>query len=100
LLHIAPGIKFMGPVWCYWAFPTERYCGSIQPGIRSRRFPWASLDRHVLETAQLTQLKVAYNVVDELSLRDPPAQIPGTHSDPACESLYSRSIHMHQKLTT
>ncbi|KAJ7278027.1 hypothetical protein C8J57DRAFT_1449122 [Mycena rebaudengoi] len=26
LLHIAPGIIFCGPVWCYWAFLMERYC--------------------------------------------------------------------------
>ncbi|KAJ7752315.1 hypothetical protein B0H16DRAFT_1546550 [Mycena metata] len=86
LLHIAPGIKFMGPVWCYWAFPTERFCGSIGPGIRSRRFPWASLDRHVFENAQLTQIKVVYNVADELSLTDPPEDIKGAYSDPSYPS--------------
>ncbi|KAF7374216.1 hypothetical protein MSAN_00303900 [Mycena sanguinolenta] len=74
LLHIAPSIKFCGPVWCYWAFPMERFCGSIQPGIRSRRFPWASMDRYVFELAQLTQIKTVYNLGAELSLRDPPTQ--------------------------
>ncbi|KAJ7028737.1 hypothetical protein C8F04DRAFT_1007263 [Mycena alexandri] len=82
LLHIAPGISFAGPVWCYWAFPMERYCGSIQPGIRSRRFPWASLDRYVLENAQLTQIKALYNVFDELSLTQPRTEVPGSLSDP------------------
>ncbi|KAJ7042829.1 hypothetical protein C8F04DRAFT_1029722 [Mycena alexandri] len=82
LLHIAPGIKFAGPVWCYWAFPTERYCGSLQPGIRSRRFPWASLDRYVLENAQLTQIKALYNIFDELSLTQPRAEAPGSLLDP------------------
>ncbi|KAJ7745839.1 hypothetical protein DFH07DRAFT_869646 [Mycena maculata] len=82
LLHIAPGIKFTGPVWCYWAFPMERYCGSIQPGIRSRRFPWASLDRYVLEKAQLTQIMAIYNVFSELSLLEPRGEIPGSFSDP------------------
>ncbi|KAJ6538261.1 hypothetical protein DFH09DRAFT_930551 [Mycena vulgaris] len=82
LLHIASSISFTGPVWCYWAFPMERYCGSIQPGIRSRRFPWASMDRHVLETAQLTQIKTLYNVFEELSLTEPRAEIPGSFSDP------------------
>ncbi|KAJ7697806.1 hypothetical protein B0H17DRAFT_1262018, partial [Mycena rosella] len=86
LLHIASGIKFTGPVWCYWAFPMERYCGSIQPGIRSRRFPWASMDRHVLETAQLTQIKTVYNVFEELSLTASRAEIPGSFSDPAYPS--------------
>ncbi|KAJ6532446.1 hypothetical protein B0H19DRAFT_1214065 [Mycena capillaripes] len=67
LLHIAAGIKFCGPVWCYWAFPMERYCGR-QPGIRSRRFPWASIDRYVLEIAQLTQIQTLYNVIHRAAL--------------------------------
>ncbi|KAJ7131032.1 hypothetical protein C8R44DRAFT_904086 [Mycena epipterygia] len=82
LLHIAPSIKFIGPVWCYWAFPMERYCGSLQPGIRSRRFPWASLDRYVVEQAQLTQIMTVYNVSSQLSLVEPRTEIPGSFSDP------------------
>ncbi|KAJ7206884.1 hypothetical protein GGX14DRAFT_535429 [Mycena pura] len=82
LLHIAQGIKFCGPVWCYWAFPMERYCGSLQPGIRSRRFPWASIDRYVIETAQLTQIKTVYNVARELSLIAAPTDTPGSFKDP------------------
>ncbi|KAF5353611.1 hypothetical protein D9758_013768 [Tetrapyrgos nigripes] len=68
LLHIAPSIRACGPVWCYWAFPMERYCGIIQPAIRSRHFPYASLGRYILEDARLTQIKVLYDVADELSL--------------------------------
>ncbi|KAJ7733997.1 hypothetical protein DFH07DRAFT_870901 [Mycena maculata] len=86
LLHIAPGIKFCGPVWCYWAFPMERYCGSLQPGIRSRRFPWASIDRYVLEVAQLTQIKTLYNVVKELSLKTPRGAVQGSFADPTYPS--------------
>ncbi|KAF7358560.1 hypothetical protein MSAN_01194200 [Mycena sanguinolenta] len=82
LLHIADGIQFCGPVWCYWA----RYCGSIQPGIRSRRFPWASIDRYVLEIAQFTQTKSWYNVVDELALRATHGNIQGSLSDPSYPS--------------
>ncbi|KAJ7086220.1 hypothetical protein C8R44DRAFT_650946 [Mycena epipterygia] len=82
LLHIAPSIKFTGPVWCYWAFSMERYCGSLQPGIRSRRFPWASLDRYVVEQAQLTQIMTVYNVSSQLSLVEPRTEIPGSFSDP------------------
>ncbi|KAJ7256046.1 hypothetical protein C8J57DRAFT_1075207 [Mycena rebaudengoi] len=86
LLHIAPGIKFIGPVWCYWAFPMERYCGTLTPGIRSRRFPWASMDRYVLELAQLTQIKTLYNVTHQLALCDPAAEIPGSLKDPLYDS--------------
>ncbi|KAF7328598.1 hypothetical protein MSAN_02480700 [Mycena sanguinolenta] len=76
LLHIPDSIEFAGPQWCYWAYPMERYCGALQPGIRSRRFPYASLDRWVLETAQLAQIGVLYDVTSELKLRSPPNANP------------------------
>ena len=78
LLHIADSITAMGPVWCYWAFPMERHCGHLKPAIRSRRFPYASLDRHVLEDAQLTHIKAFYNLADELSLcpENPSKKLP------------------------
>ena len=34
-----------------WAFPIERYCGILQPAIKSWHHPFASLDWHVLEVA-------------------------------------------------
>ncbi|THU76276.1 hypothetical protein K435DRAFT_705157 [Dendrothele bispora CBS 962.96] len=84
LLHIAPSIKGTGPVWCYWAFPMERYCGKIQPAIQNRRFPYACLARHVLEDARLTQIKSIYNVAETLSLCPPRlGSIPGTFTDPS-----------------
>ncbi|KDQ11951.1 hypothetical protein BOTBODRAFT_79689, partial [Botryobasidium botryosum FD-172 SS1] len=60
LLHIADFIQACGPVWCYWAYPMERYCGSLQRAIVSRRFPFASLDKRVRDVAQLDQLKSLY----------------------------------------
>ncbi|KAF9000079.1 hypothetical protein BDQ17DRAFT_1391373 [Cyathus striatus] len=69
LLHIAEGICAMGPVWCYWAFPMERYCGKLQPAICSHHFPYSLLDRFVVEDAQLTQIKTVYDVANELSLQ-------------------------------
>lgn len=60
LLHIADSILIMGPVWCYWAFPMERFCGMISPHVRSRRFPWRSIDRFVLETSQIAQVRLLY----------------------------------------
>ena len=47
----------------------ERYCNRLKPAIHSRRFPYAALDRFVLEDAQLTQIKAFYNISTELSLR-------------------------------
>ena len=69
LLHIADSIKTCGPVCCYWAFPMERYCNRLKPAIKSRWFPYAAIDRYILEDVQLTQIKVIYNLVDELSLK-------------------------------
>nr|GAT57216.1 predicted protein [Mycena chlorophos] len=95
LLHIAASMKFCGPVWAYWAFPMERFCGTLSAGIRSRRHPWASLDRHVFETAQLAQIKTLYNVVEELSLDEPRNPIVrGSFSHPsypACVLLPPKS---------
>ncbi|KAH9857262.1 hypothetical protein C2E23DRAFT_721145 [Lenzites betulinus] len=71
LLHIADGIEASGPVWASWAFPMERFCGELQPGIKSRRHPWASIDRRIQARIQLSHLKVKYNLFQELDLRPP-----------------------------
>jgi hypothetical protein len=57
LLHIADSIEASGPVWASWAFPMERYCGLLNPTIKSWRYPFSSIDRYVTEVAQLTQLR-------------------------------------------
>ncbi|KAI5898155.1 uncharacterized protein SCHCODRAFT_02684399 [Schizophyllum commune H4-8] len=85
LLHIADSIENMGPAWCYWAFPMERYCGALQPAIKSRRFPYASLDRFVVECAQLEQINAIYGTADEMALRAPRNKIPqGAYAPAAC----------------
>ncbi|TDL14430.1 hypothetical protein BD410DRAFT_734083 [Rickenella mellea] len=68
LLHIADSIETSGPVWTAWAFVMERYCGSLRPAIRSRRFPFASMDTYVEEKAQLSQVKLVYNLGTHLAL--------------------------------
>ncbi|KAF9003707.1 hypothetical protein BDZ89DRAFT_901513, partial [Hymenopellis radicata] len=60
ILHIADMIEIVGPMWAYWAFPTERYCGRLQPAIKSRHYPFASIDNYVTLSAQLSQIKVTY----------------------------------------
>ncbi|KAH9889500.1 hypothetical protein C8Q73DRAFT_707899 [Cubamyces lactineus] len=47
----------------------ERYCGSLQPAIRSRRFPYASINRYVLDNARLTQIKHMYDLGEVLDLK-------------------------------
>ncbi|KAH9828627.1 uncharacterized protein C8Q71DRAFT_799969 [Rhodofomes roseus] len=71
LLHIADSIAAIGPVWTAWAFPMERYCGQLLRGIRSRRFPYASLDNYILERSQLKHIKLLYDLYEELRLRAP-----------------------------
>ncbi|KAI5891116.1 uncharacterized protein SCHCODRAFT_01096617, partial [Schizophyllum commune H4-8] len=80
LLHIADSIEQMGPVWTYWAFTMERFCGRVQRAIHSRRFPWANIDVHLTAMAQINQLKLLYGpkIAQELSLTAPPkARVEG-----------------------
>lgn len=70
LLHISHSIQETGPVWCYWAFPTERYVGRLSSRLTSHRFPFAALDRIVIEDAQVTQIGAIYSMTEELSLKD------------------------------
>jgi hypothetical protein len=88
LLHIADTIEALGPVWATWAFPMERYCGSLTPAVKSRRFPFPSIDRYVTELAQLTQVKMFHRLEDVLSLRAPKGVIAGQFSDPACKYFF------------
>lgn len=67
LLHIADGIEYMGPVWVYWAFAMERFCGKMARNIKSRRFPYANLDNRILTQAQLTCVLQRYNLDDTLN---------------------------------
>ncbi|KAG8712445.1 hypothetical protein FRC09_019864 [Ceratobasidium sp. 395] len=69
LLHIADDIERMGPVWCYWNFAMERFCGALARARKSNRFPFSSLNRHVLHTAQISMLKLLYNLAEILDLR-------------------------------
>jgi hypothetical protein len=66
LLHIPDQIRWMGPCWTTWAFPIERQCGYFQRSIQSRRNPWVSMDQHLTDLSQLRQIKILYNLTDEL----------------------------------
>ena len=71
LLHIPDQIRWMGPCWTTWAFPIERQCGYFQRSIQSRRNPYVSMDRHLIDLSQLRQIKILYNLTDE-QLGKPP----------------------------
>ncbi len=70
----------------------ERYCGFLQPAIRSRRFPYSSLNRFVLDSARLTHIKTLYDLHDALSLRAPrldkSTKVPGCR----CTSRHDMTI--------
>ncbi|KAF9219821.1 hypothetical protein BS17DRAFT_854111 [Gyrodon lividus] len=66
LLHVAAGIRFCGPVWTSWTFSMEHFCGFLQAGLRSRCFPWSNLNKRILHLSYLSQLKVKFNLRDEL----------------------------------
>jgi hypothetical protein len=40
----------------------ERFCGRLQPAIKSRRFPYTNIDNHVVATAQLDQIQLRYKL--------------------------------------
>ena len=85
LLHIADGIEACGPVWAYWAFPMERYCGLLQRAVlHSRRHPYVTLDKFIAEDAMLSQLKMRYNLYSELSLQPQKSEERG-YQVPTCE---------------
>jgi hypothetical protein len=73
LLHIAPGIRKGGPVWSYWEWAMERFCGRLLCGIKSRRYPWTSLDSYAVISAQLAQVTLTYDLSEMLKFKDPSA---------------------------
>ncbi|KAG8728148.1 hypothetical protein FRC10_005263 [Ceratobasidium sp. 414] len=60
----------MGMVWCYWAFPMERFCGAIARANKSQHYPYSSINRHILQVSQLSQIKNSYGLTEELDLED------------------------------
>jgi hypothetical protein len=73
LLHVADGIEAAGPVWAYWSFVMEQYCGFLKrDGMRSRWKPYTGLDNRVCHVAQLNITKIRYCLVDRLALTGSP----------------------------
>ncbi|KAJ7200625.1 hypothetical protein GGX14DRAFT_168794, partial [Mycena pura] len=68
MLHIANDIRFCGPSWVTWTFYMERYCGFLKHGLSSKRFPWSNLNNRILNFAYLEQLRVRYDLSEELSM--------------------------------
>jgi hypothetical protein len=82
----------MGLVWAYWAFPMEHYCGDVLRNIRSRRFPYPSINRYVTSHAQLTHITLLYNLDEKLCLQ-PPTSHDWNLTLPLCTSSIPQQIH-------
>ena len=74
LLHIGPTIRALGPVWAYWVFPMEHYCGTLLRNVKNRHYPFISLNNYVSASAHLTQVQSIYNLFDELSFNPKPSE--------------------------
>lgn len=70
MLHIPGDIRATGPLWCYWNFPTERFCGAIVQDTHSRKHPYTSMAHRLRDIAQLNQIKLVYGLTNELDLSD------------------------------
>ncbi|KAH7335740.1 hypothetical protein B0J17DRAFT_729521 [Rhizoctonia solani] len=71
LLHVADCIQHLGPVWCYWLFPMERFCSFVGGVVKSRRFPFENIARRIRDTAQLQVIRHLYGSHDTLSFLNP-----------------------------
>jgi hypothetical protein len=70
LLHIAQNIQEVGPVWSYWAFPMEQYCGSLALSAKNKRFPYISISNCIRDISQLNEIKIFYSLTESLDLSD------------------------------
>lgn len=96
LLHIADGIEFCGPIWCYWAWAMERFCGSLLRIIKSRRYPFKSIDKRVVRLAQLNQIKLSFDLSAELDLsRKHEAVLKGIYIPGCTCTVHSRNVRLH-----
>lgn len=66
LLHVANDIRNCGPSCVNWTFFIERFCGTLKSSLHSRKNPFANLSSHILRSTCMSQLRVLYDVEDEL----------------------------------
>ncbi|TFK95252.1 hypothetical protein BDV98DRAFT_482962, partial [Pterulicium gracile] len=64
LLYIAQDIQNMGPLWVYWCFVMQRYCGSLLPSVKSKKHPETCLANCIRDLAQNSHIKLIYQLHD------------------------------------
>lgn len=84
----------MGPVWAYWAFPMERFCGKLLRCIKSRRHPFANIDSYITAVAQLDQIKNRYQAHTQLALLPQKEVNSREFSFDECKGLQTFSIFL------
>lgn len=67
LLHLGDDIRTARPLWAYWAYPMERFCGHLQRAIHNRRFPWAEMANYLKHSAQLRIISLTYGLGNHLN---------------------------------
>lgn len=90
-LHIPDMIRRSGPVWAYWTWVMERFCGLLGQAVTSRKHPYASLYRRIRELQTLHAVRNIYDLHDRLpvstSMRAPSSEPPPTYHHPQYPEL-------------
>ncbi|KIO16102.1 hypothetical protein M407DRAFT_86385 [Tulasnella calospora MUT 4182] len=65
-IHIPDMIERCGPLWAYWCWVMERFCGQLSRAVSSRKWPYSSLNRRILEIGTLHTIRHMYSLEDRL----------------------------------
>lgn len=97
-LHIPDIIEQSGPLWAYWAWVMERFCGHLSRAVSSRKWPYSSLNRRILEVTTLHSIRHMYELEDRLPPytamynTDPQAKYHDPNLYPDLTLLHPRSV--------
>ncbi|KIO25445.1 hypothetical protein M407DRAFT_75728 [Tulasnella calospora MUT 4182] len=96
-LHLVDMMERSGPVWAYWTWVMERYCGILSRAVSSRKHPYASLNRRILEIQTLHSIRNMYDLDDRLPIyttmyvSEPPPTYQDLPNYPEITLLHPRS---------
>ncbi|KAG8942831.1 hypothetical protein FRC04_003462 [Tulasnella sp. 424] len=65
-LHLVDIMEQSGLLWSYWCWVMERFCGKLVRAVSSRKYPYSSLNRRILELQTLHAIRHAYNLGDRI----------------------------------
>lgn len=86
-LHIPDMIRRSGPVWGYWTWVMEWFCGLLSRAVTSRKHPYASLNRWIREIQTLHAVRNMYDLHERLPIHTPTQTsgvLPPSYHDPVC----------------